>query len=105
MHMVRRFCSPLLSISFLSLILSASVFAEESAVYLWQKERLMNPNKTTLQMERQKNQVFIYEGLTLSDVEKALDKNFDRVEHMMFVGTVLPPTADGTYQKEEDGCD
>lgn len=86
-------------------LLTPQTYAEQSAVTQWQKQRLFNPSEKTLQHEKDKQQVFIYEGLEYADVEKALDKNFDRVEHMMFVGTVLPPTAAGIPQKEEDGCE
>jgi len=66
---------------------------------------LHSPSEKTLQHEKDNQQVLIYEGVTIADVEKALDKQFDRVEHMMFVSTLLPPTAAGVTQKEEDGCD
>jgi len=91
--------------SFTLSTLSSFSQAEESAVYLWQKNRLMNPAEKIIEHEKETQEVFIYEGLTLVDVEKALDQHFDRVEHMMFVGTLLPPTAAGVPQKEEDGCE
>ena len=105
MHKVRRFCIPLLSSTLLSLILSESVFAKESAVYLWQKKQLLSPDESTIQYEKEKQKVVIYEGLTIEDVENALNQQFNRVEHMMFVGTVLPPTAAGVPQQEADGCE
>ena len=90
---------------FTLIVMAPITHAEESAVYQWQKNRLMNPSEKTLQYEKDNQLVFIYEGLTLSDVEKALDQNFDRVEHMMFIKTQLPHTAAGVPQKENDGCD
>ena len=80
-------------------------YAEESAVNQWQKQRLFNPSEKILQYEKDKQQVFIYEGLKYADVEKAMDIYFDRLEHMMFVSTVLPPNAAGVEQKEQDGCE
>ena len=80
--------------------------AEESKVYQWQIERLMQPSEKALLQEKQNQQVFIYENIKVQDVEKALTANFDRIENMMFIGTILPPTsAGGEPQKEEDGCD
>ncbi len=105
MHKVQSSCSVFLSSIIPSAVLSTSVVAEETAVYLWQKKQLLTPDESTVQYEKAKQKVVIYEGLTIEDVEKALNQQFDRVEHMMFVGTVLPPTADGVFQKEEDGCD
>lgn len=105
MHKVQRFCSVFLSSCFLFTSLSLPVIAEETAVYLWQKKRLLTPTESTVQDEKEKQKVFIYEGLTLADVEKALDQHFDRVEHMMFVSTILPPTAAGVLRTEEDGCE
>ena len=87
-------------------LFSATLLAEESAVYQWQIKRLMSPDDRTLAKEKSQSVVFIYENLKLSDVEKALDEHFSRMENMMFVGTLLPPTAaGGVPQKEEDGCD
>ena len=105
MFRVKRFCCNFLLPILLASGLSASIYAEESAVYQWQKKRLLNPSEITVQKEKQAQKVFIYEGLKLEDVEKALDQHFDRVEHMMFVGTLLPPTSAGIRQKEQDGCD
>ena len=105
MFRVKRFCCNALLPVLLVTGLSASIHAEESAVYQWQKKRLLYPSENTVQTEKQAQKVFIYEGLKLEDVEKALDQHFDRVEHMMFVGTLLPPTSAGLRQTEEDGCD
>ena len=105
MHQVQRFCNVLLSSILLSSFLPTSIAAEETAVYLWQKKRLLTPAESIVQDEKEKQKVFIYEGLTIADVEKALDQHFDRVEHMMFVGTVLPPTSAGVPQTEDDGCE
>ena len=105
MHKVQRFCNVLLSSILLSSFLPTSIAAEETAVYLWQKKRLLTPAESIVQDEKEKQKVFIYEGLTIADVEKALDQHFDRVEHMMFVSTILPPAANGTVRREEDGCD
>jgi hypothetical protein len=56
--------------------------------------------------------VTIYSGFTDVQVEQAMEQQFDRVEHMMFVSTVVTaadgePKKDkrsGTVQTEDDGC-
>lgn len=83
------------------------VFADEneSKVYEWQKNRLLNPSEAVIKHEQEKHQVFIYENMQLSDVEKAMDEQFSRMENMMFSGTILPPTGAGKKpEKEDDGC-
>jgi len=86
--------------------LGSAVIAEETAAYHWQINRLMQPSEQEISKEKEKQQVFIYENLKLEDVEQALNANFDRIENMMFIGTILAPAAaGGEPQKEEDGCD
>ena len=85
---------------------SAAIKSEESAVYQWQIKRLMQPGEQVIVREKQRQSVFIYENLKLADIEKALDEHFARMENMMFIGTLLPPTsAGGLPTKEQDGCD
>ena len=86
-------------------MLVARVLAEESAVYYWQREKLMHPSAAELAGEAARQSVFIYQGLLLADVERAMDGQFDRIEHMMFVETVLPAaTTTQSPQQEDDGC-
>ncbi len=105
MHKVESLCSVFLSSILLSTVLPTSVVAEETAVYLWQKKRLLSPTESTVKHEKEQQKVFIYEGLTIEDVEKALEQHFDRIEHMMFVSTILPPSSTGVLRTEEDGCE
>jgi hypothetical protein len=52
--------------------------------------------------------VFIYDSLEMGQVDDALDQNFDRIEHMMFIRIHhLPPTGAGPDEEveaEDDGC-
>ena len=78
----------------------------------WQLTLLFQPSENQLEVER-KGRVFIYDGMRTTDVERALDEQFDRVEHMMFAGTIIadergeavinPET--GQAMVEQDGCD
>ena len=64
-----------------------------------------------LEVER-KGRVFIYDGMHTTDVERALDEEFDRIEHMMFSSTIITDTEGkpvtnpetGQVMVEEDGC-
>ena len=78
----------------------------------WQKRRLYAPTSTELRQEK-RGSIMIYEGLTDTDVRYAVDHHFDRLEAMMFVGTILTDEqgnakldADtGDALVENDGCD
>jgi hypothetical protein len=76
----------LLSISLHTPVLAQEVAAAPGAER-WQVRRLMHPSPAELVSEA-KGEVFIYENLKDTEVKAALDANFGRIEHMMFVGTV-----------------
>ena len=63
---------------------------------------LFNPSEAVLQAEA-RGRVTIYDGLEDKVVEQALDTQFERIDHMMFVRTreTLP---DGSIEFEDD-CD
>jgi hypothetical protein len=71
----------------------------------WQTQRLLQPKAHHLQQE-QRGQVFIYDGLNEATVDQAMDKQFRRIDSMMFIRTVLPPTAAGGAEEITDPeCD
>jgi len=45
----------------------------------------------------------IYDELDEEDVERALDEQFDRIEHMMFT-RIRHTEPDGAVSVEDDGC-
>ncbi len=95
---------------FFSVVLSHTLFvnsyAQDSAVYQMERDRLLNPEHEVIEKEHKNHLVHIYEGMTLSDVNQAMDGQFDRIDNMMFILTRLPPTAAGGEETvEEDGCD
>ena len=77
----------------------------------WQLNRLFEPSQTQLHQE-QKGRVFIYEGLKDKDVNRVLAEQFDRVDTMMFIGTIITDQAgkpkkdseSGLVLKEDDDC-
>ena len=78
----------------------------------WQLSQLFEPGEHQLKAEHN-GRVVIYNGLRTTDVERALDEEFDRVEHMMFSGTIIADTdgqpvmnpETGLVMVEQDGCD
>lgn len=82
----------------------------QSNLEQWQLRRLNDPSEHERMHERKGN-VYIYEGLTDRDVEAALEKNFYRIEYMMFLGTLkTDPTgsllvnANGDGETESSPC-
>lgn len=77
----------------------------------WYQQQLFSPTERQLAMEAL-GRVTIYDGLRDTDVQRALDEQFDRVESMMFTGTVVTdgqgnPVRDretGEVLVENDGC-
>jgi hypothetical protein len=71
----------------------------------WQMRLLMAPTESQ-QVAEQRGRVFIYDSLTLGQVDAALDQHFDRIQNMMFVRIHhLPPTGVGPAEVEDDGCE
>lgn len=76
----------------------------------WQLRRLNQPTARELAHEGEGN-VYIYDGLTDRAVDQALSTHFERIEHMMFLGTqkTVPAgpangDADGDVETESPGC-
>ena len=84
----------------------------DSAAYReMQMRRLFEPTTRELQRERE-GRVYIYDGLTDRTVQRAMDQEYDRVQSMMFVRTLVTseggrPQRDestGEVVTEDDGC-
>jgi hypothetical protein len=70
----------------------------------FQYNALFNPTTAQLSAE-ERGRVMIYDGLDNAMVERALDEQFDRIEHMMFIRTRQnAPDGDDEYTVEDDGC-
>jgi hypothetical protein len=73
----------------------------------FQYNALFNPTTAQLRAEA-RGRVMIYDGLDNEAVERALDTQFDRIEHMTFVGTRQTKTDDDDGGEkdivDDDGC-
>ena len=66
---------------------------------------MFNPTSAQLRVE-ERGRVMIYDGLDNALVEHALDDQFDRIEHMMFIRTRQSSSddEDDDDSVEDDGC-
>lgn len=71
-------------LALLSVMVVISDPSDAGALGRWQYEQLVRPSEAQLAMERQ-GRVNIYYGLRESDVDWALDTQFERIDSMMFV--------------------
>jgi hypothetical protein len=67
----------------------------------WQLRRLNQPTDRERAQESAGG-IYIYDGLTDKQVDHALDKHFNRIENMMFMGTVKTGPA-GEALRDEHG--
>ena len=77
----------------------------------WQERMLFVPPPSQLELEK-RGRIMIYDGLTDKQIGKALDTQFERIESMMFVrtiitddeGNVIRDDETGSVMVEDDGC-
>ncbi len=55
----------------------------------WQQKAILAPYQSQLESENKYDTIYIYQGVKDKTVEQAMDEQFDRLEHMMFVSTVV----------------
>ncbi len=92
-----------------ALLLGQAVNAEED---VWQMNALFHPSPWQLEAERN-GRVIIYHRLADTEVSRAMDTQFNRIQSMMFTSTVVTgdggePLRDedtGEEVVEDDGCD
>ena len=75
--------------------------ADPASMQSWQTARLFAPTQADRKSE-EKGRVMIYDGVTDKDVQRALDEQFDRLDHMMFTRVVVTDET-GAPRRSEDG--
>jgi hypothetical protein len=76
-----------------------------------EKRRLFEPTDAEIDAEAA-GRIYIYEGLSEADIDRAMDEEFERVENMMFIrvkktdqnGEVIKDPETGEALVEDDGC-
>jgi hypothetical protein len=84
-------------------MLLAPVAMTADAEDSFQYKALFSPSDAQQRAEA-RGHIMIYDGLENAVVERAMDEQFDRVEHMMFVRT-RNTQPDGEVSYDDDGCD
>lgn len=70
----------------------------------FQYNTLFNPTPAQLKAE-ERGRVMIYDGLDNAVVERAIDEQFDRIEHMMFIRTRQSSSEEEDEDTaDDDGC-
>ena len=95
----------------LPMLACATVALGAPSLTEWQLDRLFDPSPKQLAQERS-GQIFIYDGLTEQHLAAALERQFNRVDSMMFVNVIKTdergePLTDpdtGMPVTEDDGC-
>jgi len=76
-----------------------------------EQRRLFSPTDAELRAEAE-GRIYIYDGLSESDIARAMDEEFERVGNMMFIrvkktdehGQVVTDAETGEPVVEDDGC-
>ena len=68
----------------------------------WELKQLHDPSPSLRERELA-GRITIYDGVLITEIDKAMDQQFDRIESMMFIRTKWP-VEDGGYYEDSD-CD
>lgn len=83
-------------------VLLASPGMSAGAEDSFQQNALFNPSRAQLKAEAD-GRVMIYDGLENEVVERAMDEQFERIEHMMFIH-IRRTQPDGEASVKDDDC-
>ena len=98
---------PLIFVTGITMLLCAGLAAAGD----WQEKLLFSPADSQLKME-QRGRIMIYDGFTDRQIAMAMDTQFNRIESMMFVRTIITnddgnavvDSETGQVVVEDDGC-
>ncbi len=86
-----------------TLLIGSTMTSAAQAFDGYYQKLLFEPSDAVLEAETN-GRVTIYDGMRYTTVMRAMDDQFDRIDSMMFVGTLIEQE-DGELAIEEDGCD
>jgi hypothetical protein len=87
--------------TFAAILIGASIAGQVQADSMsWQEQRLLKPTIHQLAAER-RGQVMIYDQMDAELVDEAIDAEFGRMQHMMFIRT-QHRAPDGTVDEDDD---
>jgi len=100
-----------LALSVIAAVLVLGVMDPAKTQDSWQEKMLFDPSERQLELEK-RGRVMIYDGLKETQVARAMDLEFERIQSMMFVrtiatnseGSVLRDEETGDVVVEDDGC-
>jgi hypothetical protein len=77
----------------------------------WQEAMLFSPSEDQLELEK-RGRVMIYDGLKDTQIAEAMDSQFDRIQSMMFIRTIVTDSEGEPLRDKEsdtvvvvdDGC-
>jgi hypothetical protein len=95
----------------LSAVSAGQTCAADDDIAAIELRRLLEPTPAEIAQE-EKGRIYIYDGLSGRDIERAMSEEFDRVEHMMFIrvrktdadGEPVRDPDTGAAEVEDDGC-
>jgi len=98
-------------VSVVATVLLLGLAGPAEAQDTWQERMLFSPPASQLELEK-RGRIVIYDGLRDTQVTRAMDTQFDRIQSMMFVRTVVTDAQGetrhddetGTVIVEDDGC-
>jgi hypothetical protein len=109
--MPRPTVSPVLTALGVTATLFGSCIVAAADVSTIELRRLFDPTEAELAAEAE-GRIYIYDGLTDRDVQRAMNEEFERVENMMFIrtrktddtGELKRDAETGEVEYEDDGC-
>ena len=103
--------STLVAVISATAILFGSRLATAADIADIELRRLFEPTPSELAAEAESH-IYIYDGLTGRDIQRAMNEEFERVENMMFIrtrktdetGQLKRDAETGEAEHEDDGC-
>jgi hypothetical protein len=94
--------SDFLSVSIIFSVLLLGLVGPTEAEDSWQEKMLFNPSASQLELEK-RGRIMIYDGLKDTQITRAMDTQFDRIQSMMFIRTIATDSKGETLRDKKTG--